>query len=124
MLFQPVEDAFKEAISEGVFPGAVLVVGKGAEIVFEGAFGFRSLVPDKTPMQPDTIFDLASLTKPLTAEILLRMASAGAFGLDDKMSSAFVDPDVADDPRSRLAREIGAKGDHSETFAYGPYPIA
>ena len=51
---------------------------------------------------PAMLYNIASLTKPLTAEILLRMASAGAFGLDDKMSPAFVDPDVADDPRSRL----------------------
>jgi nucleoside-diphosphate-sugar epimerase len=31
---------------------------------------------------------------------------------------------AGDDPRSRLAREIGAKGYHAETFADGPYPIA
>jgi nucleoside-diphosphate-sugar epimerase len=31
---------------------------------------------------------------------------------------------AGDDPRSRLAREIGAKGYHPETFADGPYPIA
>jgi CubicO group peptidase (beta-lactamase class C family) len=85
MLFQPVEDAFKEAVGQGVFPGAVVVVGKGAEIVFEGAFGFRSLVPDKTPMQPDTIFDLASLTKPLatTPAIMLLVR------LEDRVTRIF-----------------------------------
>jgi UDP-glucose 4-epimerase len=31
---------------------------------------------------------------------------------------------ACDDPRSRLAREIGSKGYHAETFADGPYPIA
>jgi CubicO group peptidase (beta-lactamase class C family) len=90
MVFQPVEDAFKEAVGAGVFPGAVLVVGKGAEIVFEGAFGFRSLVPGKTPMQPDTIFDLASLTKPLaTAPAIMLLVGEKKIRLDDRITRFF-----------------------------------
>ncbi|MGH7767033.1 MAG: serine hydrolase domain-containing protein [Candidatus Binatia bacterium] len=90
MLFKPVEDAFKEAVGQGVFPGAVVVVGKGAEIVFEGAFGFRSLVPGKTPMQPDTIFDLASLTKPLaTTPAVMLLVREKKVRLDDRVTRFF-----------------------------------
>lgn len=75
MDFHSVENAFHEAVAQGVFPGAVVLVGQNGEIVFEQAYGFRSLVPEKTPLQPTTIFDLASLTKPLatTSAIMLLM---------------------------------------------------
>jgi len=73
MIFHPVEEAFKEAVAQGVFPGAVVLVGKGDEVVFERAFGHRSLVPEKSPMQLETIFDLASLTKPLATTIAMML---------------------------------------------------
>ena len=48
MDFQPVENAFNEAVAQGVFPGAVVLVCKDEQIVFEKAFGYRSLLPQKT----------------------------------------------------------------------------
>jgi serine-type D-Ala-D-Ala carboxypeptidase len=85
-----VEDAFKEALTEGVFPGAVLLAGKGEEIVYHEAFGSRSLVPEKTPMQRDTIFDLASLTKPLaTAPAMMLLVREKKIRLDDRVTRFF-----------------------------------
>jgi len=90
MNFNPVEDAFKEAVVQGVFPGAVVLVAKGEEVVFEQPFGFRSLVPEKTPMQSDTIFDLASLTKPLaTTTAIMLMVREKKIHLDDKVTRFF-----------------------------------
>ena len=90
MMFHPVEDAFKEAVGQGVFPGAVALVSKGDEIVFESAFGFRSLVPEKTPMQSDTIFDLASLTKPLaTTPAVMLLVREKKIRLDDRVTRFF-----------------------------------
>ena len=73
MDFQSVDNAFQDAVTQGVFPGAVVLVSKNREIVYEKAFGSRSIVPQKAPMQLETIFDLASLTKPLatTAAIMI-----------------------------------------------------
>jgi CubicO group peptidase (beta-lactamase class C family) len=73
MDFRPVESAFQEAVTQGVFPGAVVLVSKDDEVVFEQAFGYRSLLPEKTPLQPNTIFDLASLTKPLATTLALML---------------------------------------------------
>ena len=90
MLFHPVEDAFKEAVGQGVFPGAVALVAKGEEIVFENAFGLRSLIPEKTPMQADTIFDLASLTKPLaTTPAIMLLVREKKIRLDDRVTRFF-----------------------------------
>jgi CubicO group peptidase (beta-lactamase class C family) len=69
MDFQPVENAFQQAVAEGVFPGAVVLVSQDGSMVYEQAFGFRSLLPQKTAMQSGMIFDLASLTKPLATAV-------------------------------------------------------
>lgn len=90
MIFRPVEEAFKEAVAQSVFPGAVVLVARGEEVVFERAFGCRSLVPEKSPMQLDTIFDLASLTKPLaTTTAVMLLVREKKIRLDDRVTRFF-----------------------------------
>jgi CubicO group peptidase (beta-lactamase class C family) len=87
MDFQPVENAFQQAVAEGVFPGAVVLVSQDGSVVYERAFGFRSLLPQKTAMQPGTIFDLASLTKPLaTAVAVMLLIREKKLRLDDQIT--------------------------------------
>lgn len=54
-----------EELAAGKVPGAVVCVGKGDSILYLKAFGFRTVVPESRPMTIDTVFDLASLTKPV-----------------------------------------------------------
>jgi len=85
--FRPVEESFERAIAEGVFPGAVLLIGKDDAVVYERAFGNRSLVPEKTPMLAGTIFDLASLTKPLATSVaLMLLVHEKKLRLDDQVT--------------------------------------
>jgi len=49
----------------------------------------------------DTRYNVASLTKPVSAEVALRLVAEGRFALDHPMADAWVDPDIADDPRHR-----------------------
>jgi serine-type D-Ala-D-Ala carboxypeptidase len=87
MDFQAVENAFQQAIAEGVFPGAVVLVSKDDAVVYERAFGFRSLLPHKTTMELGTIFDLASLTKPLaTAVAVMLLIHEKKLRLDDQIT--------------------------------------
>jgi CubicO group peptidase (beta-lactamase class C family) len=87
MDFHPVEDAFHNSIAEGVFPGAVVLVGKDDDVVYERAFGYRSLVPEKTPLHTNTIFDLASLTKPLATTIaIMLLVREKKIRLDDQVT--------------------------------------
>ena len=78
-LSQPQEDAIQTLvnaeIAQGSFPGAVVLIGHGKRVLFEEAFGHQAIEPDKQPMQVDSIFDLASLTKPLAtaASIMVLM---------------------------------------------------
>jgi CubicO group peptidase (beta-lactamase class C family) len=72
------------AITEEIFPGAVLLVGAGEEILHHQAYGQASRYPRSRPMRLDTVFDLASLTKPLatTLAVLIHVAG-GRLRLDE-----------------------------------------
>jgi CubicO group peptidase (beta-lactamase class C family) len=64
-------------------PGAVVLVGHRGSIVFQKAFGNRSLEPEVEEMTVDTVFDLASLTKVLaTAPAVMLLAERGKLKLD------------------------------------------
>ena len=60
---------FQQAVADGVFPGAVVLASKDSSVVYEQAFGYRALAPHKTAMALGTIFDLASLTKPIATTV-------------------------------------------------------
>jgi CubicO group peptidase (beta-lactamase class C family) len=52
-----------------------------------------------TPAPYDTIFNVASLTKPVVTMLTLRLVSEGKWSLDEPLAKYWVDPDVAADPR-------------------------
>ncbi len=90
MGWSEVEKAFSDAVERGVIPGATAVVRKGNDIVFEGAFGYRAIVPKRTPMRLETVFDLSSLTKPLATTVAVMMlARDGKLRLDDRVTRFF-----------------------------------
>ena len=81
--FSAVDEAAQTATATGEVPGAVVLIGVGDEILYHRAFGWRALVPDPQPMTPDTIFDIASLTKPLgTTLAVMSLVERGAVKLD------------------------------------------
>ncbi len=90
MNWEQVEHAFNDAIERGVMPGATVVVRKGDEIVFENQFGWRQTVPDRHPMQLETVFDLSSLTKVLaTSTAMMLLMREGKVRLDDRVTRFF-----------------------------------
>jgi CubicO group peptidase (beta-lactamase class C family) len=86
--FFEIDHAMKEAVEEGVFPGAVLLAAIGEEVLIHQAFGSASLVPGERAMTQDSIFDLASLTKPLatTLAVMIQIAQ-GRLHLDETIES-------------------------------------
>jgi len=68
-------------------PGAVVIVGTSSGVAFRRAYGKRALLPEPAPMTETTIFDLASLTKPIvTASLVQSLAERGLLDLDDPVS--------------------------------------
>jgi len=86
----PIERELETCVAGGAFPGAVLRVSRGKEMLYHAAFGSRSLEPETTPMQADTIFDLSSLTKPLaTTTAIMLLVREGKIRLDDRVTRFF-----------------------------------
>jgi uncharacterized protein YbbC (DUF1343 family)/CubicO group peptidase (beta-lactamase class C family) len=84
--FSPIPSLVNDAISRNELPGAVILVGRGDEIVFRGAFGRRAVDPPE-PMTEDTIFDLASLTKVVaTTTSVMQLVEAGRIRLNDPVT--------------------------------------
>ncbi|HJQ27125.1 MAG TPA: serine hydrolase domain-containing protein [Blastocatellia bacterium] len=61
-------------IARGAFPGAQYVIGEAGDVVFEGALGQAVIEPERLPATTETIYDLASLTKPLVTALLAVIA--------------------------------------------------
>ncbi|HOQ28821.1 MAG TPA: serine hydrolase domain-containing protein, partial [Armatimonadota bacterium] len=76
----------EQAVAAGETPGAVALVADRQCVVFHRAFGHAQVVPRAEPMRPDTLFDLASLTKVVaTAPAILLLVEAGAIRLQDRV---------------------------------------
>ena len=90
-------DALVEAdIAAKKLPGAVVLVGHKGKIVFRKAYGNRSLVPTVEKMTVDTIFDVASLTKPIaTATSIMILVEQGKLRLNDTIGMYIPDIDDA-----------------------------
>lgn len=81
--FRGVEEAAHDAVGSGEIPGVVVLVGQGDDVLYHRAWGWRALLPDAIPMTRDTIFDIASLTKPVgTTLAVMMLVERGAVALD------------------------------------------
>jgi CubicO group peptidase (beta-lactamase class C family) len=88
--FGAVGREIESALEAEAFPGAVLLVGRGDHFLYHEAFGCRSVEPERTPMQRDTIFDLSSLTKALaTTTVFMLLVKEGKVQVDDRVTRLF-----------------------------------
>jgi CubicO group peptidase (beta-lactamase class C family) len=79
------DEILAAGVEAGLIPGAVCVVIRGGEAAGRGALGLRARDPEEK-MTADTIFDLASLTKPLaTATGAMLLRDEGKLSLEDKV---------------------------------------
>src|SRR6201995_3809115 len=106
--FATVSMLMNDAIAAQKLPGGVVVIGHGGRIAFQHAYGARSLAGEgglcappapAEPMTEDTIFDIASLTKPLaTATAVLQLYEQGKVAFDDLVQKYLPDFNTANDP--------------------------
>jgi CubicO group peptidase (beta-lactamase class C family) len=86
----PIAQKMKEGVASGVFPGGVLLIHYQGEIIFHEASGSAMRIPRQIPMTCETLFDLASLTKPLaTAAAILLLIQRRLLTLNDPLSRFF-----------------------------------
>ena len=86
--FDAIPAAVERAIAEKKLPGAVVLVGRGAQVLYQKAFGRRAVEPAPEPMTIDTIFDLASLTKIVaTTTSMMKLMEDGRIRMNDRVAT-------------------------------------
>ncbi len=126
--FGAVSKLIDDAIAANELPGAVVLIGHGGKVVFRQAYGERKLAGEPgldgspapaEPMTEDTIFDLASLTKPFaTTPAVMQLFEQGKVQFDDPVQKYLPDFNAANDPvraevtvRMLLTHTSGETGD-------------
>ena len=81
--FAEVDRILEAAIADGAFPGAVVAVGHRGKLVHLAAFGRQTYAPDAPPIETDTLYDIASLTKVVaTTTAAMILVDEGKLDLD------------------------------------------
>lgn len=85
--FDTVDRLMFQAVEKGVFPGAVLLIARDGTVQFHEAYGYRNLFTRQV-VTTDTVFDLASLTKPLaTTAALMMLVQQSKLALDEPIGA-------------------------------------
>jgi CubicO group peptidase (beta-lactamase class C family) len=100
-------------IARGRIPGAVIAVARKGKLIYFEAFGFRDKAAG-VPMTKDTIFNIASMTKPMAAVAALQLYEQGKLLVDDPVSAyfpKFADMQVAvlDDDGNAITGKVPAR---------------
>jgi len=93
-----------DGIANKKLPGAVVLVARKGQVVWRKAYGDRTVEPAREAMTPDTIFDLASLTKIVaTATSIMILVERGKLRLADPVSLHI--PELKGEGRDRITIE-------------------
>jgi CubicO group peptidase (beta-lactamase class C family) len=99
-----IEAEVTAAIGENKLPGCVVVVGYRGRIIHAQAYGNRRIEPEREAMTVDTVFDLASLTKPIaTATSAMILVQRNKLRLDDAVAKHL--PEFAANGKDKITVE-------------------
>jgi uncharacterized protein YbbC (DUF1343 family)/CubicO group peptidase (beta-lactamase class C family) len=88
-------------LSRDRMPGCVIMVGRNGKIVFHKAYGRRRIEPSPEAMTTDTLFDMASLTKPIaTATSIMRLVEEGKIDLHSPVAKYI--PEFGDNGKQKI----------------------
>ena len=77
-----IEQVLRNAVEQKKVPGVVAMVSRGDQVIYEGASGKRDGAGN-TPMTVDSIFRIASMTKPITSVAVMQLVESGRVKLDE-----------------------------------------
>jgi uncharacterized protein YbbC (DUF1343 family) len=82
-----IDTAVQTALEQKKMPGCVVLVGRQGKVAFLNAYGAKRVLPAVEPMTTDTVFDLASLTKPIAcATCVMHLVEQGRVRLRDPVA--------------------------------------
>ncbi len=100
-LLNRIDSVMIQAINDTLIPGGVVLVGRFNHVIYRKAFGVRNLWIKNDRMTTETVFDIASMTKPIaTAAAIWKLVEMGKLTLHDPVSLYI--PEFSDytDPRT------------------------
>jgi CubicO group peptidase (beta-lactamase class C family) len=104
--------ALQKLVDEGKIAGGVAQITRHGKVAYVATFGYRDLA-SKTPMTADTIFAIASMSKPITSVAVMRLVEQGKVALDDPAGNYI--------PELKQMRVVGdPKDDKGDTIATVP----
>lgn len=106
-----VTDYFQSEVDQRRIAGAVLAVSIDGKVDYIKAIGYRNLESDR-PMHADTLFRIASMTKPITSAAMMALIDDGLVKLDDPVSRylpGFVAPRVLMSIEGESVETVDAK---------------
>ncbi len=99
-----IDGVVEQALTEKKLPGCVVAIGRHDRLVLLNAFGQRQLEPSTTTTTTDTLFDLASLTKPIaTATSIMLLIERGKLQLNDPIAKHW--PEFAANGKDKITVE-------------------
>ncbi len=99
-----IDGVVQQGLDEGQMAGAVVCIGGRSGISLLKAYGHRQVEPTNIAMTTDTVFDMASITKPAaTATSIMLLIERGEIGLDDRVSKHL--PDFAQNGKADVTIE-------------------
>lgn len=99
-----IDDAVTAAVKSGAIPGAAVEIIHDGKIVYRKAFGARALYPTYEANSIDTLYDLASMTKPIaTTTAIMKLIEQGKIRLWDRVAN--YDPAFASHGKSQVTVE-------------------
>ena len=116
-----INDVFNADVGKGAIPGAVVLIAQHGKLAYLEAFGFRDR-ERQLPMAMDSIFRIASMTKPMVSAAVMMLAEEGKLRLANPVSTylpelknlqvgvevAGADGQAGAAARAGAARDVGA----------------
>ncbi len=101
--FRSVDDMMQQFLFENQVPGATLAISRDGQLIYEKGFGYSD-IEQETEMLPDTQMRIASVTKPITAAAIMRLADQGKLSLDEPVFQTILAPE--DEPTDQRLLDI------------------
>ena len=79
------DQAIADFMRKHAIPGGAVAVLRGGKLIYARGFGYAD-VETKTPAQPDALFRIASVSKPITSAAIMKLVEEGKLALDDRVA--------------------------------------
>jgi CubicO group peptidase (beta-lactamase class C family) len=79
------DQVISDFMRKHAIPGGAVAVMRGGKLVYARGFGYAD-VEKRTPVQPDALFRIASVSKPITSAAIMTLVEDGKLALDDRVA--------------------------------------